>query len=138
MTRAVAAALLAALAVMAGCAPQAEAPAAPAPALSAPGLPLPIPYSGEQARTLVEQVAARCWLDHVVRGGSMVVDRATGKVIITSDTADLLTGEIVPTAEGSIVRLTGPAPSDPATALRLSETLEAAVQTGRTDCAPAA
>lgn len=136
------AALLAASLLPAGCAvPVAEAPSpaasAPVANLGAePGLPLALARRGQAARTLVEQVAARCWLDGVVRGGSMVVDRQTGRVIITSETEDLLIADIVPEGDSSIVRLTGPAVADPAMAVRLSETLQTAVDTGETSCPP--
>lgn len=136
-------AVLAAAMYLAACAAPQE-PAAPPtppaePELAGPGLPLRIAMTGQPARLLLERVAAACWLDHVVRGGSMVVDRRTGRVVITSDTEDLLVAEIVPAGDGtSLVRLTGPAARDPATALRLSETLETAVTTGQPGCAPAA
>lgn len=136
-TRPAALAIALSLAACAAPAPQ-PASTAPAPSIAGPGLPLALPLQGERARTLLEQVAARCWLDGVVRGGSMVVDRQTGQVIITSDTADLLVAQPVPAGDGTIVRLTGPAAEDPATALRLSETLERAATTGQTSCPPAA
>lgn len=126
--------------LLAGCAaPLEPAPPAPAAAVTGPGLPLALNMAGEPARTLLENVAARCWLDHVVGGGSLVVDRQTGRVIISSDTADLLVAELAPAGDGtSIVRMTGPAARDPATALRLSGTLEHAAMTGQTSCAPTA
>ena len=125
---------------LAGCAAPVEQGPAPVPALVAgPGLPLALAMAGEPARTLLENVAAQCWLDHVVRGGSLVVDRQTGRLVITSDTADLLIAELAEAGDGSsVVRLTGPASRDPATALRLSETLERAATTGQTSCAPTA
>lgn len=128
---------LAPLLLLAACAvPAGEEAALPAsPPLSGAGLPLALDMTGEPARMLLEDVAARCWLDHVVGGGSMVVDRQTGRVVITSDTADLLVAELVPLGDGtSVVRLTGPAAANPATALRLSETLESAATTGQAAC----
>lgn len=99
------------------------------------GLPLRMAMTGEPARALLERVAAACWLDHVVHGGSMIVDRGTGRVVITSDTADLLVAEIAPAGDGtSLVRITGPAAENPETAVRLSETLETAVMTGEPAC----
>ena len=130
---------LAAVLLLAACAAPAPEPAEPRAAadISGPGLPLRMAMTGEPARTLLERVAASCWLDHVVRGGSMVVDRNTGRVIITSDTADLLVAEIAPAGDGtSLVHITGPAAEDPETAVRLSETLETAVMTGETTCGP--
>lgn len=137
---------LAAALLLAGCAvpaedaspPAARAAGLPAPSLTAkPGLPLALPRTGLAARTLLEEVAARCWLDGIVRGGSMVVDRQTGRIIITSDTADLLVADIVSAGDGtSIVRLTGPAADDPTMAVQLSEALQRAVDTGETACPP--
>lgn len=124
--------------LLAGCAAPVE-PAPEPPATTARGLPLALNLADEPARTLLEKVAARCWLDHVVGGGSLVVDRQTGRVVISSDTADMLIAEIAPAGDGSsIVRVTGPAARDPATALRLSGTLELAATTGQTSCAPTA
>ncbi|HET7410370.1 MAG TPA: hypothetical protein VFJ13_09235 [Paracoccaceae bacterium] len=140
MTASRSAAGLAVALLLAACATPQEAPAPPPePELAGPGLPLRMAMTGQPARMLLERVAAACWLDHVVRGGSMIVDRQTGRIVITSETQDLLIAEIVPAGDGtSLVRLTGPAADDPATALRLSETLEIAVTTGRPGCGPAA
>lgn len=103
--------------------------------LSGPGLPLLMAMPIGEARESLERVAAGCWLDDVVGGGSMIVDRATGRVIITSDTEDLLITELVPLDQNSsIAQVTGPAIDDPATVLRLSETLEASIASGHTEC----
>jgi len=105
------------------------------PEISGPGLPLPMAMPLADARRSLERVAASCWLDDVVGGGSMIVDRKTGRVIITSDTEDLLIAELVAAGEdSSIARLTGPATEDPAIALRLSETLEASIASGNESC----
>lgn len=132
---------LGAVLLLAACAAPTEpsTPTAPAADLTGPGLPLRLAVEGEPARMLLEEVAAGCWLDHVVRGGSMVVDRTTGRLVITSDDADLLVAEPISAGDGTtLVRLTGPASQDPATVLRLSETLETAAATGRTSCGPVA
>lgn len=141
-----AAALLGAALILGACAGQhGKQAAAPAPApepelehpaeLSGQGLPLPIAMPIGQARESLERVAASCWLDDVVGGGSMIVDRATGRVVITSDTEDLLIAELVALDEdSSIAQVTGPAIENPATALRLSETLEASIASGYTEC----
>lgn len=111
--------------------PQPDEPAE----LSGPGLPLLMAMPIGEARESLERVAASCWLDDVVGGGSMIVDRATGRVVITSDTEDLLITELVPLDQNSsIAQVTGPAIDDPATVLRLSETLEAWIASGQTEC----
>jgi hypothetical protein len=127
------------LLLLAACAaPASERVSPPAAAdISGPGLPLRMEMTGEPARALLERVAASCWLDHVIHGGSMVVDRGTGRVVISSDTADLLVAEIAPAGDGtSVVHITGPAADNPEVAVRLSETLETAVMTGETACGP--
>jgi hypothetical protein len=139
MTSSIPAVRLGAVLLLAACAPPpSDPPTQPVAAdISGPGLPLRMEMTGQPARMLLERVAASCWLDHVVGGGSMIVDRGTGRVVITSDTADLLVAEIAPAGDGtSLVRLTGPAADDPATVLRLSDTLETAVTTGQTACGP--
>lgn len=142
MTGQNAAALLGAALILAGCAAggagQQAAPApgpAPTAAISDTGLPLPMAMPLYQARKSLERVAAACWLDDVIGGGSMIVDRATGRVVITSDTEDLLIAELVAAGEhASIAKVSGPALDDPAIALRLSETLDASIASGHTDC----
>lgn len=115
--------------------PEAEEPAD----LSGPGLPLPMALPAAAAREPLENVAAACWLDDIIGGGSMIVDRDTGRIIITSDTEDLLIAEILSAgADSSIARVTGPAAEDPAIALRLSETLDATIAAGHADCATGA
>lgn len=130
---------LAAVLLLAGCAASPD-PAPPAgPVLTGPGLPLRMAMTGKPAQTMLEHVAAACWLDHVVHGGAMLVDRRTGRILISSGGEDLLIAEISPVGDGtSLVRLTGTAADDPETAVRLSETLETAVTTGRPQCGPEA
>lgn len=130
------AALTALVLSLAGCAVAVEPPLDP-PEVENPDVDLTMTQSGAPARDLLERVAAECWLNDVVGGASMVVDRSTGRVVITSDTEDLLVAEPFAEAAGTRVRLTGPAAVEPGTAQRLSETMEAAVTTGRTTC-PAA
>jgi hypothetical protein len=91
--------------------------------------------TGQPARDLLELVAAQCWLDGVVRGASMIVDRQNGRVIIVSDTEELLEARFLSEKGGqSRVRLTGPVVDDPVKTRRLVETLDLAAATGKTDC----
>jgi hypothetical protein len=65
----------------------------------------------------------------------MIVDRNTGRLIIDDDTAMLLTAEFLPPRDGRTrVRLTGPAADDPATALKLAQSVDKAEKTGETAC----
>ncbi len=99
------------------------------------GLILKIPGTAEDARALLEQVAVGCWLDGVVGGANMLVDRRTGRVQIVSDDADLLTADFAGVSDGKHrVRLWGPAVEDISTARQLARTLDRAIETGETIC----
>ncbi len=92
--------------------------------------------TGQPARDLLELVAAQCWLDGILGGASMIVDRQTGRVIIVSDTEELLEAAFLSTQGGqSRVRLTGPVVADQVKTRRLVETLDLAAATGQTACA---
>lgn len=92
--------------------------------------------SGRQApRYLVERVAARCWLDGVVGGAQMIVNRQTGGIIIVGETTDLLAADFLEPRDGrSRVRLSGPVIAEPAKKSRLVTTLDRAARTGETAC----
>jgi hypothetical protein len=127
-----AASALALLARAGGALPGPSAP--PQPPLG-PEIVVRLDEIGQPARNLVEQVAAQCWLDGIVRGAAMVVDRQTGRVIIVSDTEDLLAADFLRSDRGiSRVRLSGPVIADPLKTQRLVETLDLAVRTGETSC----
>ena len=80
-------------------------------------------------------MGAGCWLDGVLRGASMIVDRQTGRIIIVSDTENLLSADYLSPRDGHRrVRLSGPVVADPVKRDRLVETLDLAVTTGKTDC----
>jgi hypothetical protein len=110
-------------------------PSAPPKPPIGPAIVIRLSESGQPARDLLERVAARCWLDGIVRGAAMVVDRQTGRVIIVSDTDDLLAADfLAPEGGRGRVRLSGPVIADPAKTQRLVETLDLAVRTGETSC----
>ena len=86
-------------------------------------------------RLLLESVAARCWLDGVVRGAQMIVNRQTGNIIIVGDTTDLLAADFLPAQRGtSRVRLSGPVIAAPAKTAKLVASLDRAARTGETAC----
>ncbi len=119
-------------AALAGCA---TVPSAPPKPPVGPEIVVRLSERGRPARDLLERVAAQCWLDGIVRGAAMVVDRQTGRVIIVSDTEDLLAADFLPSEGGrSRVRLSGPVVADPIKTQRLVETLDLAVRTGETSC----
>ena len=65
------------------------------PQASGPEVVVLMSRTGQPARDLLEQVAASCWLDGVVRGAQMIVDRQSGRLIIVSDTEDLLAADFI-------------------------------------------
>lgn len=86
-------------------------------------------------RALLEQVAARCWLDGVVRGAGMIVDRQTGRIVIAGETRQLLAADFLRPEDGKArIRLSGPVIADPNKQNRLVETLDLAARTGETGC----
>lgn len=86
-------------------------------------------------RAILEQVAARCWLDGVVGGAGMVVDRQTGRIVIAGETRQLLAADFLRPEDGrSRVRLSGPIIADSIKQRRLVETLDLAARTGETGC----
>lgn len=131
-----AAALLAACQTTTGTAPEPAPPAEPAePADTGPGFVYLVPKTGAPARDMIERLAAQCWLDGVARGAALVVDRQSGRVIVVSDTDEILIAENIG-LDGAKTRwrLSGPVAEDPAKAARLRETLDIAVQTDQTAC----
>ncbi len=113
----------------------ASLPSTPAKPPIGPEIVVRLSQTGQPARDLLERVAASCWLDGIVRGASMIVDRQTGRVIIVSDTDDLLAADFLPPQDRRArVRLSGPVIADPVKRDRLVETLDLAVRTGQTSC----
>lgn len=90
---------------------------------------------GTEARTLIEALAARCWLDGIVRGAAMVVDRPNDRIIIDGDSETLLVAQFLPPRDGRTwIRLTGRATEDPQTALKIARSVDKAERTGETAC----
>ncbi|MEM6973662.1 MAG: hypothetical protein AAF577_12735 [Pseudomonadota bacterium] len=106
-----------------------------------PSLVLEVSRPTAEAKPFIEEVAARCWLDGVVQAAAMLVDRSTGKIIMTGDTDELLTIDFlpVPTPEGfAQMRLTGPVLSNESQTERLIGHLERAQTGGEISCPPIA
>jgi hypothetical protein len=90
--------------------------------------------TGQAARDLIHNVAARCWLDGVVRGAQLIV-KPSGNVEIVGDRYLLVAADYAGLAGArSRWKLTGTAIRDPAKRARLVETLDRAVRTGETQC----
>jgi hypothetical protein len=95
---------------------------------------------GRQApRYLLERVASRCWLDGIVRGANMIVNRDTGNLTIVDDKIDLLAADFLEPRDGKArLRLSGPVIDDPEKKTRLVTSLERAARGGETGCPIAA
>lgn len=90
--------------------------------------------TGQPARDLIHELAARCWLDGVVRGAQLIV-KPGGNIEIVGD-RDLLVAADYIGLKGarSRWRLTGVSIRDPQQTRRLVQTLDHAVKTGDTFC----
>ncbi|MEM7506364.1 MAG: hypothetical protein AAF415_06435 [Pseudomonadota bacterium] len=126
------------LLAVAGCAPvQITAPPRPVPEASGPQIVVRLAVTGQPARDLVESVGASCWLDGVVSGAAMIVNRQTGRIVIDGDTETLVAADFLPGERGiSRLRLSGQSIGNPVLRDRLVETLDRAVRTGETRCPP--
>ncbi|MEM9061972.1 MAG: hypothetical protein AAGD13_16040 [Pseudomonadota bacterium] len=92
--------------------------------------------TGQQARDLIHDVSARCWLDGVVRGAQLIV-KPTGNIEIVGDRYLLVAADYAGLKGArSRWKLTGTALKDPVQRARLVETLDVAVKTGETRCPP--
>ena len=90
-----------------------------------------------EARPFVEQVAARCWLDGVVQADAMIVDRATGRIVLTGPSEDLAVVDFIPTADAEALarmRLSGAVLTNKEKTERMLEHLERAERTGEIAC----
>lgn len=124
------------LLALSACAPK-PAPEGPRPVVVSkqPELVLTFSRPGADAGRLVHDLAARCWLDGVVRGASLIVVAGTGEIRIVGETETLVaTRFLTSQGENTRLRLTGTAVTDPAMAARLKATLERAARTGETAC----
>lgn len=90
--------------------------------------------TGQPARDLIHELAARCWLDGVVRGAQLIV-KPGGNIEIVGD-RDLLVAADYIGLKGarSRWRLTGVSLRNPEQKLKLVRTLDHAVKTGDTSC----
>ena len=90
--------------------------------------------TGQRARDLIHEVAARCWLDGVVAGAQMIV-KPGGNVEVVGDKYLLVAADYAGLKGArSRWKLTGTAVKDPAKRARLVETLDVAARTGETAC----
>lgn len=90
--------------------------------------------TGQQARDLMHELAARCWLDGVVRGAQLIV-KPGGNIEIVGDRELLVAADYIGLKGArSRWRLTGVSIRDPQQTRRLVQTLDHAVKTGDTFC----
>ena len=131
-------ALLAAALVLSACMTPANQPAPQPAKIQSPiednSIVLLVSATGQRARDLIHHVAARCWLDGVVRGAQLIV-KPGGNVEIVGDQYLLVAADYVGLKGArSRWKLTGTALRDPIKRQRLISTLDTAVKTGRTGC----
>ena len=112
---------------------------APVPVAQVPAQPASVVYSVQkpeaEARTFVEEVAARCWLDAELGAAAVIVDRQTGRIIVVGETEALLVADFTPAGDTRTdVAITGPAIEDTARATRLTLRLSQAEASGDTAC----
>ncbi|MEM7497076.1 MAG: hypothetical protein AAF371_03670 [Pseudomonadota bacterium] len=111
----------------------------PYPLAEGPELTVELGLATTEARLFVEEVAARCWLDGVLQADAMVVDRASGRIVMTGETADILVVDFIPrpSVEAlATMRLSGPVVTNEQKTRRLIEHLERAERTGEIACPP--
>ena len=114
--------------------PVRQAPAAPAPAQTN-GIVYTMAKPEAQARSFVEEVAARCWLDAELQAAAVIVDRQTGRIVVVGETEALVVADFAAADDTSTdIALTGPAIEDTARATRLVLRLNQAEASGNTAC----
>ena len=90
--------------------------------------------SGQEARDLIHELAARCWLDGIVRGAQLIV-KPDGNLVIVGDTKDLLVAEYIgPKGSRTRWRLTGTVIEEPERTRQLVQSIDKADNTGETAC----
>ena len=108
---------------------------APLPPAEGPEVVVRVARVGPAGRQLVQDTAARCWLDGVLRAGNMTLDKRTGAIELSDDSGLLVAAHLIE-ERGSIARwrLSGPSIANRVIVARLVEALDRAVQTGQTGC----
>lgn len=126
--------LILAVLALAACAAEPPQPTPP-PAAAPADLVLHIERPEAEAMELLEKLAANCWLDSIVGGANLLVDRGAKRLVIVADQSELLDVRFgVRTPLRSQLRLDGPAARDPDKARGLARTLDTADRTGDTVC----
>ena len=93
---------------------------------------------GPESHELIHALAARCWLDGIVRGAQLII-KPDGNLVIVGDTSDLLVAEYAGLkGSGTGWRLTGDVMEDRERALQLVRSVDRADSTGETACPIAA
>ena len=113
-------------------APQVEAPPPPPAEIV-----VQVSKVGQEARDLMHELAARCWLDGIVQGAQLII-KPDGNLVIVGDTRDLLSAEYVGLkGTGTGWRLTGAVLEDPDRTRAVVRSVDQADGTGETACPPA-
>ena len=127
-------ALLLACLVIAACQPL-KPRTGTAPKPQEEGVVVQISATGQRGRDLMHEVAARCWLDGVVRGAQLIIWPDGNTLEIAGETQALVRAKYIGLAgRNGRWRLTGVSVRNPAQQARLVQTLDRAVKTGDTAC----
>lgn len=99
------------------------------------GVVVQISSTGQRGRDLMHEVAARCWLDGVVRGAQLIVWPDGNTLEIAGETEKLVRAQYIGRAgPNGRWHLTGVSVNNPVTQARLVSTLDRAAKTGETAC----
>ncbi|MEM6679058.1 MAG: hypothetical protein AAF675_14430 [Pseudomonadota bacterium] len=109
----------------------------PYPLAEGPEITLELGLPTPDAKPFVEEVAARCWLDGVLQADAMIVERASGRIVLTGASEDLLVVDFIPYGVPenlARLRLSGAAMTNEEQSRRLIEHLERAERGGEIAC----
>ena len=99
------------------------------------GVVVQISATGKRGRDLMHEVAARCWLDGVVRGAQLIIWPDGNTLEIAGETQALVRAKFIGLAgRNGRWHLTGISVNNPSTQARLVATLDRAAKTGETAC----
>lgn len=109
------------------------------PVVTGPTLTRELDRNTTDAIPFIEQVASQCWLDGVVQADAMLIDRNSGRVVLTDETDDLLVIDFLPAASDEAlaqVRFSGPVLANERQTEAMMEHLTRAERTGEVACPP--
>ncbi|MEL6196709.1 MAG: hypothetical protein AAF698_06505 [Pseudomonadota bacterium] len=109
------------------------------PVVTGPEMTRELDRNTTDAMPFIEQVASQCWLDGVVQADAMLVDRMSGRIVMTKETTDVLVVDFLPAlADEALaqIRLSGPVLVNEPKTKAMMEHLTRAERTGEVACPP--